>query len=338
MITARKIGRELLRVLSPRHFWQQGKYWATVLWARIVKTPKFLNVSNHLPAFGSADHLIGFVVYAPGGIREDTRASLRALQQLDGVKILILMNHRPTASDQEFLAETNLSYAARENSGYDFGAYRDLVLSLGAVHPRRLTLMNDSFIFPLHGTVQDMIADLETGSFTGLSEQGERKAKTRHLCSFCLSFDVSVVTQKVFYDFWKNYSPQIDRRYTIKAGEISLSQSLLNKGIEPTVIYDRTKLLQAFSNADPKAFDGIITALGHIDALTLSEQASLRKLDAKEQREALLPYLQTTENLRLSPIYSLLLHMPFIKRRNLKAYPKLSAWYADNLNLKRLFV
>ena len=333
MRIAQKIRREMLRLLNPMHFWEQGRFWSTVLWARMVHTPAFTDMSADVPKLMADDHLIGFVVYSPEGIRADTRNTLKSLQGLRNVKILVLVNHDVTPSDLDFFTETGLAHRARKNTGYDFGAYRDLVLSLEGQTFRRLTLMNDSFIFPIHGTIAEMIAGLETSPFTGLSEQGERKVKTRHVCSFCLSFDKTVFTQSIFQKFWRGYSPQIDRRYTIKAGEISLSQYLIRNGIQSKVMYEKTGLVENFKGVSDVYLNQIITTLKYSEVLDANESVKLKALTPEVKRELLKTYLQNTENLRLSPVYTLVMKMPFIKRRNLQIYPDLAQWYAKNYGI-----
>ena len=55
--------------------------------------------------------------------------------------------------------------------------------------------------------------------------------------------------------------------------------------------------------------------------------------DAKTQRKGVERAIRTSENLRLTPVFSFLCDMPFVKRRSLQAHPLMAAWYQETYGL-----
>ena len=98
-------------------------------------------------------------------------------------------------------------------------------------------------------------------------------------------------------------------------------------------MYEKKGLFEEFKNVNNTCLDQIIKVLKYSEVLNSQESAKLKALTPEIKRKFLKPYLQNTENLRLSPVYTLVMNMPFIKRRNLHIYPRLAQWYAENYGI-----
>lgn len=117
----------------------------------------------------------------------------------------------------------------RENKGYDFGAWK---LGISRIpdfqNVESLILTNDSIygpIFPLRPIIDQMRG---TGAdFWGITESLEYR---RHLQSYFLFFEKSVLRSLAFQRFWERFPYFKDKLCVVWNGEIGLSRSLQKAG------------------------------------------------------------------------------------------------------------
>jgi hypothetical protein len=135
----------------------------------------------------------------------------------------------------------------RPNFGYDFGGYRDGILSLvdRLASLEQLVLVNDSVWFPLPGAADwiDQVAALEVDFAAAASNFGiPRRDANRfrdiqwtyrtdhrnfHYCSFALSFSRKVIQDPDFLRFWLWFPLSNKKKRTVRRGEIGLTQWVL---------------------------------------------------------------------------------------------------------------
>jgi hypothetical protein len=138
----------------------------------------------------------------------------------------------------------------RPNFGYDFGGYRDGVLSLIGDFDRLefIALLNDSCWFPLPGSsdwVDDALA-LNVDFAGAASNYGIARQRpghydfTRwtyspdnagfHYCSFALLISQTLFRDRAFQRFWTGFNLSNDKREVIQRGEVGLSQWVISNG------------------------------------------------------------------------------------------------------------
>ena len=330
-----KLKRELGRLFRVSH-WQallRFQYQLFMTWA--LGAPEHEDISAYFPALNREDTFICFVVYAPTGIREDTREALRQLAEGAQLRVLVVANHLLTPSDRRFLEGLNVAFVQGDNQGRDFGPYRDFCLSLATRQStcdqpicRRLVLMNDSIAFPFQGRAVDMFDGFDGAAIYGMIEQRNSRVKSDHLCSFCLSFPPSVLQDPTFLGFWQRYSPRADRYYTIRAGEVTLSRTLRAAGYDLRAKYTKSRLLEAIAQAQgaklPQAWEAArVAQLG-----SAQDIAAWRNSCLESQRQGLAALVGRHQGLRLLPLFAVFLRLPFAKQHDLHGYPGLKAWYA----------
>ena len=112
-----------------------------------------------------------------------------ASQNFDG-NIVLVINCDCQACTQENLPKEFLGHTIliRKNIGYDWGGYRDLLLSVGTSDRPFITIMNNSIVplFPYSAFLdrQERLA-MEIKGLTGAVESA---TPIRHLQSFCMTF------------------------------------------------------------------------------------------------------------------------------------------------------
>ena len=331
----RKIVRELNRVFRLSHWRSLVAFRLRLVQARLMPIPGHTSFADAIGPTHKKTHVIAFVVYCPAGIRPDTQRVLADMSQAANTRLLVIINHTLTAQDETFLGALDLAYVQGDNLGYDFGAYRDACLTMveDQIPCGRFTLMNDSFVFPLSGPTLNLFDYGEPAPFSGLIEQGDRKKIKQHLCSFCLTFDRDLVRSQVFADFWKGFKPLPDWLYSVKVGEVGLSLRLAEAGVAQQVAYGKDRLLKALAESADDTLPTLGRLLQSTNIYSKGELNSFLDKDAKTQRKGVERAIRTSENLRLTPVFSFLCDMPFVKRRSLQAHPLMAAWYQETYGL-----
>lgn len=138
----------------------------------------------------------------------------------------------------------------RPNFGYDFGGYRDGVLSLAADFDRLefLALLNDSCWFPLPGT-SDWLDDARAlnvdfaGAASNYGITPQRPGTyvypewtyapdnpDFHYCSFALLMSERLLRDPAFRRFWSSFNLTNDKKEVVQRGEIGLSRWVIENG------------------------------------------------------------------------------------------------------------
>lgn len=123
----------------------------------------------------------------------------------------------------------------RFNIGYDFGAYKDGIASIGNLDKLdSLILMNDSVYGPFWN-LQDTLAKIDgtATDFWGIADSFENQY---HLQTFFMLFMPNALRSKAFSNFWSDL-PYVDfRMWVIRNAEVKLTQVLQNAQLKPGVL------------------------------------------------------------------------------------------------------
>lgn len=133
----------------------------------------------------------------------------------------------------------------RDNVGYDFGAYKEGVLSIADRHALScLVLANDSVYGPLT-PLAPLLARMEPGKadIWGLTDSYEYRY---HLQSYFVLFHRAALANEAFERHWQRM-PYVDNRaWLIHRGEVALTQRLMASGLRPAALIPTDELLAAF--------------------------------------------------------------------------------------------
>jgi len=178
-----------------------------------------------------------YVHFHPEGIVADfVVAQLRELSRL-GFRITFVSNS-PQIDGKliSIVAPVCREIILRRNTGYDFGAYRDGIMSIpDLLATECLILANDSVYGPLY-PLDEMLGrcDPEVFDVWGATDSEEI---SYHLQSYFLVFYSRAIRSRAFWRFWF-WFPNIDsRRFVIKCGEIGLTQRMLKAGLRVGAVY-----------------------------------------------------------------------------------------------------
>lgn len=187
-----------------------------------------------------------FLIYPQFGVKP---THIRTLDHLieKGYATTLISNLPLTGDDRAAVLPRCFRLIERPNFGYDFGGYRDGVLSLqdrlGKLD--RLVLLNDSCWFPLPQDV-DWLDEAEARdldfvgatSHYGLLRRDQEvganvewnygpRGRHFHYASYAVSIGPKILRNAGFTGFWKRFALSNEKNITVRRGEIGLTQWVL---------------------------------------------------------------------------------------------------------------
>lgn len=255
-----KLGREVRRVAKQLPDWPGDLYdylFATWVYEHTHKQ----DVRCFEGKRAASDRVAIFVIFPKDGLQA---SHLRAFDYFNerNYAVLAISNVPLTEADRAKLLDHTWKYMERPNFGYDFGAYRDGILTL-ADHLdklKRLVLFNDSTWFPLPGS-RDWLDDVENlgvdfagaasnygtprpdvGQFHEMTWFYSSEHRNFHYCSFALCMRPNVFRNPGFLKFWKGLRLTDKKKRTVRRGEIGFSQWMLRQGFTHGATLDITHL------------------------------------------------------------------------------------------------
>lgn len=190
-----------------------------------------------------------FLIFPSSGLLSSHLRTLAYLRA-KGYVSLVVSNLPLADADRERLLNESWRYMERPNFGYDFGGYRDGVLSLSDELPQleRLVLINDSAWFPLPGS-RDWLDDVEAlnvdfagaasnfgtprpeiEAFQSITWDYRTSRRNFHYCSFALCLRPKVLGDLDFLGFWRRLKLTDKKKRTVRRGEIGFTQWALGRG------------------------------------------------------------------------------------------------------------
>lgn len=189
-------------------------------------------------------------------------------------KVVFVSNSDLKGIDKERVQHYCDKIKIRENKGYDFGAWKEIIIEEGwrdLSSYDSLTLMNDTCFGPLFD-MQMVFEKMEVPNvdFWGLTRyQNDNKWMPNHLedipeyiQSYYLCFTKKVVESSVFQDFWKKLILMSHVDNVIRIYEVYLTKILENAGFTHLVYFDN-KEQNLQSGIIPLYFPDVMIASGN---------------------------------------------------------------------------
>lgn len=190
-----------------------------------------------------------YLMFPKHGLLETHRLAIEYLNR-KGLSVTIVSNLPLTAEDEAAVLNLCHRYIERPNFGYDFGGYREAVLTIAPELPdmEQLVLLNDSAWFPLTDKTDwlDDVAALNVDFAGSVSHYGLPRPKAVdfremtyefetdhhhfHYGSYALSIGANVLKYPGFLQFWKELKFANKKDKAVRYGETGLSRWALNNG------------------------------------------------------------------------------------------------------------
>ena len=160
-------------------------------------------------------------------------------------KLVFISNSQLPDEKRASLLERGLmtDFIQRENSGFDFAAWRDGMSFIGFEELKSydsVTLMNDTCFGPLWD-LTDIYRKFENdGSvdFWGMTNFRANQQFKEHLQSYYLSFSKRVIQSKAFQDFWIGVKNYTDVQDVIEHYETQITTNLTDAGFKYKAVFD----------------------------------------------------------------------------------------------------
>jgi len=202
-----------------------------------------------------------FVYYEPQQTVSKSVQRIVAELRAQDINVFILCNHDLSADQTDFFREHSHSIVLRNNQGFDFGAYKDIVGYLDdlGIAIDRLMLLNDSVFYASPGLKEFVASLLGPEDVIGAYENW---AEDHHLQSFAISFSGRVLSSESFLQFWADYVPINNRVHAIEAGEKKLTRAALAAARTSRVVFNVSALSDTLIESN-RTFTDALTIFPH---------------------------------------------------------------------------
>ena len=186
-------------------------------------------------------------------VSDHVRYQLRQMKDLYK-KVVFISNSQISEADKKSLKGLYDEFLQRENSGFDFAAWRDGMELIGwkeLVKFDDITLMNDTCFGPIYpmSEIYEEMENHEEIDFWGITDHGKMmngmpgtNAPTpKHIQSYFTCYNKKVVKSKTFQDFWNNVKDYEDVHKVIQDYETALTGILEKAGFESGSYFDTKK-------------------------------------------------------------------------------------------------
>ena len=279
MLSSYKIKRELRRIIN------QPKQWPSDFLSYVggARYYDWFLAKNSIVKPGEqdfGDNVAIYLIYPSNGLKP---SHLRTLQYLTRKQysVVVVCNLALRRDDEQQILPLCHRYIQRPNYGYDFGGYRDGVLSAlsGSDRPKRLILLNDSTWFPItdHTDWLEDVVELDLDFAAAASNFGVPRPdpsdfknmkfnyrvdhRRFHYCSFALAFGSRILNDPDFTKFWKKFPLTNKKKSTVRRGEVGLTAWVLKKGYSHGSTFDTASLEQSLRSLPDERLDDVIQHL-----------------------------------------------------------------------------
>lgn len=152
----------------------------------------------------------------------------------EGFSIVFISNSPLDEESQQLLSPLVSRLVLRPNRGFDFGAWRDVILAMGRdalAQWDELVLMNSTCYGPLCSLMPIFECMMEKGyDFWGLTQHEAAEGFEAHVQSYFMVLRRAVFLSEVFFQFWHSLVDSESVMETVVKSEIGFSQALVHAG------------------------------------------------------------------------------------------------------------
>lgn len=202
----------------------------------LTTAPEFSWVKPYTPR---SKELCLFVTFAKTpAIKSYVAWHAQAFAQLGVDVVLIINTDRPDLALENSPDAANLSgLCIRENKGFDFGAWSQMMACIDTTQFDRIYWVNDSLFGPLSiASFDQMIQSVRFSSadLVGLTENGTDE---RHLQSFFLSFNANLLQDAKFLNYAQSLWQLPTKSFVIEFYEMRLTRLVQDLGFTTQALF-----------------------------------------------------------------------------------------------------
>lgn len=188
------------------------------------------------------------LIFQPDGVLPSLIAELNHFLA-NNISPVVVSNLPLTAADRSLLQRHCHLVIERPNFGYDFGGYREGILTLAerGAKLRNLFVKNDSIWFPVSPQCQLLNRSLKSkADIYGIYlNETPKQAHRAHLQSYFYRFGPRLVNSPAFLDHWKNICLTDNKYMVVRQCEMKLTQAFRTQGFTVDSMYRMADLQYA---------------------------------------------------------------------------------------------
>ncbi|WP_375570055.1 rhamnan synthesis F family protein [Seohaeicola saemankumensis] len=238
-----------------------------------------------------------YLIFAPDGVQGSHLHMLSELARA-GISPLVVSNLPLSDADRASLCACAWRVIERPNVGYDFGGYRDGILSIADLLPTldRLWILNDSAWLvdqtpswfdearamgrDFAGSVSNYgIAKIDIQDHTEIVWQFNPAHRKFHYVSNGWCIGAAILRDPAFLRFWKRLQIRHSKQLTVRRGEIGFSQWVIRRGFSHGATLEIDRLDAELAALDPARLDEVARHLMMIDVGFEPVKAAVLALD-----------------------------------------------------------
>lgn len=226
-------------------------------------------VSKGLPKIDGGqpqgDRVAVLLIFQPKGLAESTLFQCRWLVE-NGYSPLLVFNSPLSDDDCRRLLPEIWRGVFRPNFGYDFGGYRDalMTLDLWGVRPKSLVILNDSTWLPTLAD-SDLLAraDDHPADIVG-SIMRNRRGET-FLESYFYRLSGDLLRRPGFRDYWTGLRLTSNKYHVIRRGERGFSKAMREAGVSMAALFEAERLPELLAAEDDAFIEKTIRYSAFVD-------------------------------------------------------------------------
>ena len=203
------------------------------------------------------DEVAVFLIYQDTGVSDSVLFTLSWLND-QGVAPVVVSNARLSDSDKTRLLDLSYLVIQRPNLGYDFGGYREGILTVleRGIRPKALYVFNDSIWFPLRrdcDTLDRCRQAQEDIYGLHLSYLSRSNKWNEHVQSYFFRFSQALVQDPCFEAYWRKLPLMAHKRAVVRFCERSISWHFADRGFTFGGLMHWKRAVDWFLNAQDEA-------------------------------------------------------------------------------------
>jgi hypothetical protein len=209
----------------------------------------------------ASQNMVVYLIYQPNGFHASLDLTLEHFNE-KGLSTIVVCNHALSDEQRAQLKPKVHLVIERPNIGYDFGGYRDGILTVFKVAPmiENLFVVNDSVWFPLsrNCTLIETALSAPADAYGVFLNTRTHRDAHLHIQSYFYRFNVNVVRTRAFRRMWKKMSLYQNRADVISQLEVKTTGNILEMGFEIDALYKPQDIVAATMKLSDAQFKDLV--------------------------------------------------------------------------------
>ncbi|MEE4347295.1 MAG: rhamnan synthesis F family protein [Paracoccaceae bacterium] len=216
-----------------------------------------------------------YLIFPDKGVLPSHMTMIHAMVR-QGISPVVVSNCPLSPADRATLAATAFRVIERPNIGYDFGGYRDGILSIADLLPglKRLWVLNDSawlidatgsWFATARGCGKDFVGSVSKFGVKKVDIEDHGNIKWEfdcgnpkfHYASNTWSLGPRVLCDPGFLKFWRRLQIRDSKYYTVRRGEIGFSRWIIDQGFSHCATLSVARLDAELEQLDDTELDDV---------------------------------------------------------------------------------